>query len=537
MSVITPESIINGIGYVACVRDPATHHSFHNQEDFFQAVAFIDPNENLDYGDMIQIVETNNKLTFFSNRIDKTCSTFTWQQALNSLAKLPPRGGKCQTFHLKPITFGEFIEMAYSNGTLDDSVGYGYKVATTRKISPQNSFMPPVLLPASSSIVNDDIVSNVANEEIVEDGNGSEPFTPPSEVVWRQRALLAEARVATLEGEMLDKDKLIMKTKAKLTSTEDAKVRFSAQADLAANLAAEYRKNSTTPIIAGLKDELKLLPEVHKMLKGIVPKVNTLDEVNATVQELRKIAVELNEKLKAHDELVASMGDDRDMETLLGKVSKVIRILEQFGFTMGSSVVDVPLTLRSLAPPQHHAGHGQINNQVGSFLKDKGNNNTKSNVPLLSHPPPPFPHYPGHFTQGLTQPPTHPHFPPHQSQQGLPQPPTHPHYPPHQQQQGLPQPPTQAPYPPYQTQQGWTNHDGSSGSFDNFTSTKTSGVRLSDDRSSDRYSGEGSSDRNSGERSSVRKGEDRFSGRKSGDRSSDRQNHHQGDQVKRFRKN
>ena len=500
MSVINPDTVINGIGYVACVRDPTTASTAFNQEDLFQAVAFIDPTENLEYDDMRQIVERDNRFTFFTNRIDKFKSTFTWQQALDRLSKMLPKGGKCQSYHLKPITFGDFVEMAYSNGTLSDSAGYNYKLSTTKK-TPMKSFMPPLM-----QMVDDVDVNNVAREETIGDNHKKdESYAPPSEVVWRQRALLAESSVARLEAELLSKDNLLLQTKAKLTTAEDAKVRFCAQADLADTLAKEYKINSSTPIIAGLKEELKLLPQVHDMLKGLVPKFDTLGAVNTTVQELRKIAVELVERVKDHDERVANMGDDPEMQSILGKISKVVSILEQFGFSLRATTVDVPHTLGSLAARHYQAGNLPATTDTGLFKKEHGNNNnTQNNVPLLSHPPPLLPQYQQQFSQGHP-PPSSTHF--------------------------------QFPHPQHsqQIQRGLNHQDGPdrpSGSKNDARSLVKTESRFSDRDGGERSEGNNDDrsydNRNGGERS--------YDNRNGGEKSYDRNSSYNRDEAKRFRK-
>ena len=66
-------------------------------------------------------------------------------------------------------------------------------------------------------------------------------------------------------------------------------MRFSASADLASHLFAEYRINSCAPIIAGVKEELKLLPQVHSMLKALGPKMDAFVEIPAMVSSLKEI--------------------------------------------------------------------------------------------------------------------------------------------------------------------------------------------------------------------------------------------------------
>ena len=78
-------------GYIARIREPSS--------------------ENFDYRDLKRVVEQDNKLVLYATRIDRSIrDKFTWEKTLDELARHPPIGGVCVTFHDHPITFGEFVE-------------------------------------------------------------------------------------------------------------------------------------------------------------------------------------------------------------------------------------------------------------------------------------------------------------------------------------------------------------------------------------------------------------------------------------------
>ena len=101
-------------------------------------------------------------------------------------------------------------------------------------------------------------------------------------------------------------------------------------ADLASQLAKEYQTNASAPIIDGIKEELKLLPKVYKMLKGVVPKIEALGEVPTLVTGLRDVANGIVSKMRQHEEIMDAMGDDGDMQSVLCLITKTVAVLEQF---------------------------------------------------------------------------------------------------------------------------------------------------------------------------------------------------------------
>ena len=246
--------------------------------------------------------------------------------------------------------------MAYQKGILSDSEGFTFLTSRLHRGSDaaKDSFMPPLVNPPHDGgmekrTAGHDMPLIELQEIVLGDTPEDKDEGIDPNVVWRQRALLAEARVHTLENTVLARDKVILETKAKLTSSEEAKTRFSASADLASQLSNEYRLNSCAPIIAGVKEELKLLPQVHSMLKALGPKMDAFVEIPAMVSSLKEIGETAISRMKAHEDLVNSMGDNGDMETLLCLVNRTVTILEQFGFASGATAVNVPQAIYSLA--------------------------------------------------------------------------------------------------------------------------------------------------------------------------------------------
>ena len=61
-----------GIGYVVGIRDPVSTDNVHARTDILRVVAYQTPTENFDYTDARRVIESDNGLTFYSKRIDKT---------------------------------------------------------------------------------------------------------------------------------------------------------------------------------------------------------------------------------------------------------------------------------------------------------------------------------------------------------------------------------------------------------------------------------------------------------------------------------
>ena len=397
--MLQPATVFEGVGYVASIRDPATGTSKFNQHDLLHVVAYFAKNENLDYADIRTLVEGDHNLTFFTNKIDRTATRFTWEQALNKLRSNTVQGDTCQVFHDRPLTFGEFVDMAYAGNILSD--GPAYQIVASKvpgrlsqSNNPKDSFMPPLNIDQISSsqapnlekvLMFTDKVGGVGIMEETVGGNANDGVS--EEVVWRQRALLAEARVKKLEEMVLDKDKIILTFKSKLTSADEASVRFSANADLAAELSKQYKKDATLPIIAGLKEELGVLPKVYDLLEKLGTKVDKLDGVPDMVEVLKEIADQATTKMKRHEEFLENMGDDSDMETAIGLLTRTNKVLELYGFSSSSAALNVPETLASLRDSVLVPAAVSTPVMGSGFVASMGVQNPTSGQPLMQYVP------------------------------------------------------------------------------------------------------------------------------------------------------
>ena len=403
--MLQPATVFEGVGYVASIRDTATGNNKFNQPDLLHVVAYFAKHENLNYADIRTLVEGDHNLTFFTNKIDRTATRFTWEQAQNKLRSNTVQGDACQVFHDRPLTFGEFVDMAYAGNILSD--GPAYQIVASKvpgmlsqSRNPKDSFMPPLNIDQISSsqapnlekilmftdkvgglgIMEETVGGNYAVGENANDGVSEE-------VVWRQRALLAEARVKKLEEMVLDKDKIILTLKSKLTSADEASVRFSANADLAAELSKQYQKDATLPIVAGLKEELKVLPKVYDLLEKLGTKVDKLDGVPEMVSVLKEIADQATTKMKRHEEFLENMGDDSDMETAISLLTRTNKVLELYGFSSSSAALNVPETLASLRDSVLVPAAVSTPVMGSGFLPSMGVQNPTSGQPPMQYVP------------------------------------------------------------------------------------------------------------------------------------------------------
>ena len=84
-------TMFSGFGYVSRIRDPATAKDVHKQQDLMHGIMYIDENESIDYLDIREVIE-DNKVTFYTNRIDKSISGFTFGMGLDGMTKHKPVG-------------------------------------------------------------------------------------------------------------------------------------------------------------------------------------------------------------------------------------------------------------------------------------------------------------------------------------------------------------------------------------------------------------------------------------------------------------
>ena len=175
--------------------------------------------------------------------------------------------------------------------------------------------------------------------------------------------------------------------RSKLTSSEDAKAKFSVQADLASTRFNEYTAVSTEPVIAALKPKLDCLPMILETVKDLSAKVLALGEVPAQVKSVHDALVALSEKMSDNGESF-EMNRADDAETVICLVKRLDTVLANFGFSSEVPPVNVPGVVSSLLSGTGKdvgAGSPSVH---GYYTCNCGCGEVVSTIVDLSRPPP-----------------------------------------------------------------------------------------------------------------------------------------------------
>ena len=382
----------SGIGYVWRIRDPTTSDNPHTQTDLFHALVYVAPKDSVDYLEMKVVSEEDNKLSLYTKRLDKTNRKgFTWAAGKDCLAKHPPGGDDCFIFHEHPLKGSEFIEMMYAKGILHPP---------TPKPKDSALALPP---PSGPAVKPQDILSQAIQTigpSFSGDGGGISDETVLGETVvvdedavswkyWQKRALQAESRAADLTTKLLLKDDSIEELKVQLAASGDAKIRFSANADLASMRVKEFQTQSASPIIEGLKPQLADLPKMFILLKDVSSKLNKLSDIPVMVKGIKEIADTFNIQFQkelgaraaaeASDEPIET--NESDMETVLCLMSRLVKIYDKFGFSNSPEPVDVPTTVMRILSSQGES-------KPSIFVSAPAAPPVNAYMPQSCHPPP-----------------------------------------------------------------------------------------------------------------------------------------------------
>ena len=359
--------MFSGFGYVSRIRDPSTAMDVHKQQDLMHGIMYIDEKENIDYLDIRKVIE-DNKLTFYTNRIDKSKSGFTFGMGLDGMAKHKPVGEKCLMFHEHPLSGMKMLELAYAENILTDDTGIKFlqskKVGSMAPTSSSQLSQPSPRGPAGKvdlllKQVDEEIIdlldnkvhheeTEVGGTQVVGDHAGKEKFL--SLEYWRERALKAETRALASEEQVQKDEDIISGLQASLRSSTEAKIRFSASADLAQTREREFQAYSASPIIEGLKPQLDKLPQVLDLLKDVASKLDKLADVPVIVENMKSVSDTVK---KYHEDLENAStvvndkeeGSEVEMETLLCHMQRLVKIYERFGFSSSVEPVDMPQTI------------------------------------------------------------------------------------------------------------------------------------------------------------------------------------------------
>ena len=370
------ERLIKGTAYVARIKDPQDVSNIHRKKDLLHVVAYDDPKDGFDYMKLKNLVDDKNQLIFYSKIINRqNRDSFTWNQCLDELMGQPPIGDACVAFHDKPISLFEMAVMAYDKNILHDPVGYQYLMSKCQPQPADSAVKLPK--PSGPAAMRTENVA-LTDAESVEKGiqqaqslvgldtvNG--PFAPGdvganlvindkemehgpmSMEYWQTRALTAEGSLESCGQELLSEKATVTQLRSKLVVSEDAKTRFSTQADLATMRFNEYTAVSTEPVIAALKPQLDCLPQLVDLVKNLTEKVHALGEVPAQVKSVHDELVSLSERMGVAGE-TSEMNRATDAETIICLVNRLDKVLAQFGFSSEVPAVNVPQVVSSLLP-------------------------------------------------------------------------------------------------------------------------------------------------------------------------------------------
>ena len=289
-----PNKVFEGTAYVARIKDPEDVASVHKKQEFLHVVAYVDKKEGFDYKMLKNLVEESNKFIFYTYTINKgNRSSFKWKQCLDALALNKPIGGSCVIFHDEPVTFGKFAMMAYDHHILQDSDGYNNLL---KKLNPPAPAHLPVAnldhLPDASgptvvrtvTFISDieAVRKGIAQAEAMNDAASDDVGTvganyvvndkdvehgPMSMEYWKERALIAEAKVDGLDKELIKEKDAVVRLQKELAVCGDSKQRYSVQADLASTRLSEYKAATAEPFVSAIKPELACLPVLAESVK------------------------------------------------------------------------------------------------------------------------------------------------------------------------------------------------------------------------------------------------------------------------------
>ena len=237
---------------------------------------------------------------------------------LDGMAKHKPVGEKCLMFHEHPLSGMKMLELAYAENILTDDTGIKFlqskKVGSMAPTSSSQLSLPSPRGPADNKVHHEE--TEVGGTQVVGDHAGKEKFL--SLEYWRERALKAETRALASEEQVQKDEDIISGLQASLRSSTEAKIRFSASADLAQTREREFQAYSASPIIEGLKPQLDKLPQVFELLKNVSSKLDKLAKVPVMIESM----TEVSDKVKRYHEDLGVVNPKEEnseecMETLL----------------------------------------------------------------------------------------------------------------------------------------------------------------------------------------------------------------------------
>ena len=407
---ISPSTLLGEKAYVGRIKDAKSANNLHNKKDFIHAIIYENTDENFDFLDLKKLVDDDHEgLVFYTNLVDRSKKKPpTWNRCMEVLKNKPPVGQDCVAVHDHPLSFGKFAELAYSQGILTNSDAFN---TLKSRIAPPKE--PPATLPPPTSSSSKRSKTGMSHTDAVKSGIDSAISmkrklgltAPPnmssgafqlinstlgdsnvaSNVVlgdedhvhgelsreyWQGRALKAEEELKGLKEKLSVQNDELIEMRTDLCKSNSIKEGFAANADLAQMAVRETQALAAKPIIDGLLPQLSVIPKIVKIVESLNGKLNALENLPAMVKELGDLptmvkALEnlpamvtaLKTSFEASDEKSVEEDDARasESESMLCYQKRVLRILENFGFSHGCKELNVPGILTSIMSAVRHS--------------------------------------------------------------------------------------------------------------------------------------------------------------------------------------
>ena len=339
-------------------------------EDLLYGVVYKGSKEQVDFNLFKSVCSTHNKMFFYAMSVNKDSATFTMRKCL-SIVENYPMVGTCGVSMLNfPLTFSEFGKLAYETGVLSSSKGYDLlcqeeknQNATENEVQ-QVPLPPPVstvtrvrsaitkqkevsdmiknahenakklksiktpvsltqgerlLLGAHDSLQGNQIFTDndipADTEEIIEEVDGT--FTNITTDAFKERCLVAEAKVDSFESAMKEKDAQIASLKAEVVAATQSSEKFMTAAALSDAQRREYRSDNASEVVDGLRTEFDTLKGISKHLSSVTKSVDNgntenvdlLSEVLRHLEDFQQRFNSLDHAVKANTEQIAKIGD------------------------------------------------------------------------------------------------------------------------------------------------------------------------------------------------------------------------------------
>ena len=397
---ISPSTMIKA--YVGRIKDARSSSNLHNKRDLVHAIIYEDPNENFDYLDMKKLVQEDHEgLIFYTSLVDRAKKPATWERCMEVLKNKPPVGQACIVVHDRPLSFGQFADLAYSKAILTNSDAFN---TLKSRLSPPKESTPTLPSPKSSAtkrsrtdVSHTDAVkagidtaikmkkkmglsapggmssaalqlttSTIDDSEVGSNvilGDVDQDHGELSREYWQGRALNAEKKIKKLEETVsVQKDEL-SELRADLAKSNSIKEGFAANADMAQIAIRETQALAARPIIDGLMPQLSALPKMSKNIENLNDKLNALENLPAMIkvlvdlptmvkelENLPAVVIALKTSIEASNDRSVEADDARasESESMLCFQKRVMKTLDNFGLSHGSKALNVPGILSSI---------------------------------------------------------------------------------------------------------------------------------------------------------------------------------------------